>query len=334
MENQNKDYYIFNNNIIYYADKFDINKHVKIILDKNEYDHNKANENTYRPIIQNTIWNEQNNYNPGVYIYFDPIKLANNAIFSYNEKFHKSINDYSSRYFLAFNKAYDNYNQYKKVFKNIDIYMNNLKQKIFNSYYYSSKFHSFTHFNYNHPRKLPTLFYNCLSKDKFYYDTKLRKIHSYKSSKNVYYKIHFDPILKSFKYKSRMPFSYQQVFKIDKNNNINRIKYDDIASLAKDLHKGVYISTIINLNKIYFSPSFQHVNIIKPEVNYGIYPICSQIIIHENIDNTKTNKETNKEIIERKPEKIKPDNSIKSIMFLIIITFIGLQSLYLTNLLI
>lgn len=46
MNNQNKDYYVFNNNVIYYADKFYINKHVKFILDKNEYVHNKANENT------------------------------------------------------------------------------------------------------------------------------------------------------------------------------------------------------------------------------------------------------------------------------------------------
>lgn len=62
------------------------------------------------------------------------------------------------------------------MFKNIDIYMNNLKQRIFDSYYYS-KFYPYTYFNY-HQRKLPTLFYNCLLKDKCYYDTKLRKVHS------------------------------------------------------------------------------------------------------------------------------------------------------------
>lgn len=331
MDNQDKDYYIFNNNVIFYADKFDINKHVKFIFDKNEFINNRyviKSETLYKPIIQNTIWNEQNHLNPNVYIYFNPVKLSNNPIFSFNEKFHKSKDDFSSRYLLAFNKSSDNYNQYKKVFKNIDSYMINQKQKIYNSYYYKDKYLTFIH-RYH---KKPKLFYNCLAKDKLYYDTRLRKVYYYSKSKNVYYKIHLDPILKSFENKRRLPFSYQKVFKIDKNNNINQIKYNDIDMLSKDLHKGVYISTIIKLNKLYFTPPEQRINDIKPEVNYGVYPICEQIIIHENIkekqnENVKKN-ETN--------ETIKTEQNIFSlinIVFLIFLFFIGIETFYMTDLL-
>jgi len=350
MNNQDKDYYIFNNNVIYYADKFDINKHVKFIIDKDEYKKRKNNYNfsdytftNYNfPLIQNTVWNTQNNLNPEVYIYFDPVKLSNNPIFSFNEKFHTSKNDYYNRYLLALNKSSDNYNQYKKVFKNIDNYMTNIKQKLYNSYYYK------VYFNHSKPK----LFYNSLSKNKFYYNTKLRKVHDYKKSKNVYYKFHFDPIIKlkyrdqlRYYHKQEIQFNYQKIYKIDKDNNINQLKYNNIDELAKNLHKNVYMSTILNLYDLYFNPSEYKLNVVHPETNYGIYLVCEQIIIHENLNEKQQIK--NKQIITKEQYKNNKTNYIIkktktnynhlqiNKMFIFILLFIVFEiSFYITYLLI
>jgi len=127
-----KEYTIYGKNdkkVILNADCFDPKKHTKIVQITPEMEKKQDGNTQYTAFINNTIANNKNNYNKGVYIKFKPIRLARNPIFKFNAatmgKFYTGEDDVK-RYnlLISINPDDEGCKQLEKVFVSIDTYYN------------------------------------------------------------------------------------------------------------------------------------------------------------------------------------------------------------------
>jgi len=106
------DYYICNNKVIYYADKFDPEKHLKIKPLSIEDFKLQQKYNLYSIFITNTVSDNKNKYDPTPYIFIPPDQIRD--YYNYTEKYTPISKEYN-KYVFYINK----YNNIYQIFKNI-----------------------------------------------------------------------------------------------------------------------------------------------------------------------------------------------------------------------